>query len=221
MPRKNPDLAKQLGDVEHLLRAIARGSKLPAGAMCRELASGSPSIEPSNLHRSWTRWLRCSTDGAVPDVAALASVVSLAFAKGWLHPSTRLPARTRTLISWLKETQRKGVDEATMLATATTERKVGLFVENLFKTRGVRDADIEQLAPELMRVFAIAVAINVDDRYHDKGGTAAVFRAIAAAAQHALGDFIQEQEVWEARTLAEHGDAVASESAISSTGRLV
>ena len=213
MPRKNSDLAKRLGDVEHLLRAIASGSQLPTGAMCRELASSSPSFDPSNLHRSWTRWLRCSTDGSVPNVAALASLVSLAIAKGWVHSRTTLPAGARSLISWLGEGEKKDVDEATLLATAATERKVGMFVEELFKSRSVKNADIERLAPRLMRAFAIAVAVNVDDRYRDKGGIAAIFRAIAASAQYALADFVKEQEVWEARTLAEHGDAVATQHA--------
>ena len=212
MPRKNSGLARRRGDIEDLLRAIASGSELPTGAMCRELASSLPSVEPTNLHRSWTRWLRCSTDGSVPDVTALAAVVSSAVAKGWVHSRT-LPNGARSLLSWLGEGEKKVVDEVTRMATSTTERKVGSFVEALFKSRSVKNADIEQLAPRLMRAFAIAVAVNVDDRYRDKGGTAAIFRAIAASAQYGLADFVKEQEAWEARTLAEHGDAMATEPA--------
>lgn len=131
--------------------------------------------------------------------------------EGLVHPRTKLPPGARSLISWLKETQNKDVDEITTFQFASVEQKVELFVEHVFRARAVRNADIEQLAPRLMTKFAIAIAIavNVDDRYRDNGGTAAVFRAIAAAAQHALGDFIKEQEKWEAQTLVEHGDALA------------
>lgn len=222
MPRIDADLLEGRAYIEELLLLIAKGSALPPGAMCLDLADSLPKMGPANLHRGWNRWLRCATDGSTPNVTTLFSIVDHAIDKQWIHPeTTEMSPNARHLLETLQTHHKRNAhDEAIKKANRAIERRVERFLDQLFESGALAKVDLEEMAPALMGAFAVKLAGMVDARLK-VGGISPIYIAIDAAARNALASHIDREEKWEADALSDHMASMEEEDRrVARTNRL-
>ena len=211
MSRPNAELKLKAKYIASLLKAIYIGSGYNSlGAMCEILASRIPKVDPRNLHRNWNRWLVCAkTKNSYPDIDTLISIVFTAEKEGWLESSKR----SIYLQKWLRKKGEQRKHHLWANSTEAIEEKIHSFVTQLFLTKSVIDADIEELAPAMMRAFGLEVAAQMDVRLNDFLAVSPILKAAAGAAANAFKDLIEEAEGREHQTMNKHNsDVFAQES---------
>lgn len=178
MPSPNAHMVKKARLVAPMLQSIAENSGLKTGAMCQRLVSHMPSVDARNLQRNWNRWLRCAANrGPYPDIEALEAVVRAARSEGWLASGGKLPAAAESLEGWLL----KGAPKAPEFEMLSATNTVTTFVNTLFTARLVRNDDVEQLAPELLRAFAQSLVTKIRARRDDFAQTSPLARRNTAS----------------------------------------
>ena len=128
----------------------------------------------------------------------LAAIVVAATNEKWLDIDSLAPGGFKDLVLWLRKQHYWHGGPVSMKlgdkGAQKASRRIREFVDELFCSREIIDADIGELAPEIMRVFATAVARKMDERLGDNGAVSAIFKSVGAAAKIAFDEIVAEKK---------------------------